>query len=70
VVVTDNLDLAFVTDVDTLAYTPCVVQCLGCCTSCKQVETGVVSVSSVDGIKTVRGRHGGHRKGADWPFFI
>mmetsp|Transcript_55280 Transcript_55280/g.110984 ORF Transcript_55280/g.110984 Transcript_55280/m.110984 type:complete len:273 (-) Transcript_55280:96-914(-) len=55
VVVTDNLDLAFVTDVDVVTYTPCFAQCCGwCCAQIRHAETGVLSISSVDGIKTLR----------------
>lgn len=59
-VVTDNLDLAFVTDIDIVTYTPLCAQIVlgfcGCCMrSCIEtyVATGQVSISSLEGIKHV-----------------
>lgn len=59
-VMTDNLDLAFVTDIDIVSYTPfCAQMCL-CFCGCiirkcieTRVATGQVSIASLEGIKHV-----------------
>jgi len=54
VVITDNLELAFVTDLDTVTYTPLGAQCCSwLCPALKHAETGVLSLSSVDGTKVL-----------------
>ena len=55
-IITDNLDLGLVTDIDIVTYTPCLAQC---CCGCfgrfadQRVSRGQVSVSSLEGIKNL-----------------
>jgi hypothetical protein len=55
-IITDNMDLGLVTDMDLVTYTPCIAQC--CCGffsryADKTIARAQVSVSSLEGIKNL-----------------